>query len=210
MHLVPTQQEVVDLLRSTGALRDGHFEVVNGLHTDKYLDVALTLRCYRHQKTLSVALSRLLREQADIRAIVPELSIVAVTTAALPIAWGLCEALRAKQVYWAERESPRSPMQFRQFLEQIPGEKVVLVDDVLRAGSILKEVRTVIEARGAEVLAAAAIVLQPMPGTVRCDLPVFSLARVNTYYAEPAACELCRQGLPLERQESVTSAIGAL
>ena len=210
MHLVPTQEEVVELLRATGALRHGHFEVLNGLHTDTYLDVALTLRCYSHQKTLSVALSRLLREQPDIRAIAHELSIVAGTTAALPIAWGLCEALGARQVYWAEKVSAGSPMRFRQFLEQVPGEKVVLVDDVLRAGGILREVRTVVEARGAEVLAGAAIVRQPMPGTVRCDLPVFSLARIDSYYAEPHACELCRQGMPIERQERMASAIDAL
>ena len=64
----------------------------------------------------------------------PELSIVAPATAGLPVAYGVCEALRAHQVYWAERENDNEPLRFRQFLEQEPGEKVVLVDDILRTG----------------------------------------------------------------------------
>ena len=39
MHLVPTQEEVIDLLRQTGALRNGHFEYPNGLHANEYLQV---------------------------------------------------------------------------------------------------------------------------------------------------------------------------
>jgi orotate phosphoribosyltransferase len=42
MELVPTQDEVVALLRETGALQKGHFECLNGLHTDINLETALT------------------------------------------------------------------------------------------------------------------------------------------------------------------------
>ena len=163
MHLIPTQSETIELLRRTGALRSGHFEILNGLHTDTYLDIALAIRDYKNQKSLSVALSRRLREQPEIRAVIGELSIVAVTTGALPIAHGLCEALRARQVYWAEKEDSSQPMRFRQFLEQSPGEKVILVDDVLRAGRMVREARQLVESRGAQVLAVAVAVHQPTP-----------------------------------------------
>ncbi len=46
MHLVPTQEETVDLLRRTGGLREGHFEYPNGLHANEYLQVALSMRYY--------------------------------------------------------------------------------------------------------------------------------------------------------------------
>ena len=68
MHLVPTQDEVVELLRKTGGLRKGHFEYPNGLHTNEYLQVALTMRHYQSAKILSVGLSRLIRAHADLRA----------------------------------------------------------------------------------------------------------------------------------------------
>lgn len=211
MRLVPTPAEIIELLRQSGALREGHFECLNGLHTDTYLDMALALRCPTHQRMLSVALSRLLREQTEIRVVRPQLSIVAVAAAALPIAWGLCEALRAEQVYWVERPSPDAPLRLRQFFEQNPGERVVLVDDVLRAGRLVAEARGLFEGFGAEVVAVAAVAHQPAPDAADLGaLPVYTLARLeSTYYAAPPACELCRKGMPLIRRERAARAIGA-
>src|SRR6201981_227984 len=107
MHLLPTPEEVVRVLRDTGALRDGHFEYPSGVHSNEYLQVPLAMRYYQHARTLSVGLGRLLRANPEIRAIIPELSIVAPATGGLPVAYGVCEALRAKQVYWAERAEGR-------------------------------------------------------------------------------------------------------
>src|SRR3982074_3634213 len=129
MHLIPTQDEIVRVLRDTGALRDGHFEYPSGLHSNEYLQVPLAMRYYQHARTLSVGLSRLLRTHSEIRAMIPELSIVAPATGGLPVAYGVCEALRAHQVYWAERTNGGS-MGFRQYMEPTLGEQVVLVDDI--------------------------------------------------------------------------------
>src|SRR3954463_15573694 len=157
MHLVPTQAEVVELLRQTGGLRKGHFEYPNGLHTDEYLQVALTMRHYQSAKILSVGLSRLIRANSELRAIIPELSIVAPATGGLPVAYGMCEALRSHQVYWAERDEQCQGLRFRQFLEIQPGEKVLLVDDILRTGNKLSELKTLVESRGGEVVAIAVL-----------------------------------------------------
>src|ERR1700690_3605629 len=153
MHLIPTQEEVIELLRQTGGLRKGHFEYPNGLHTDEYLQVALTMRHYQSAKILSVGLSRLIRANAELRAMIPDLSIVAPATGGLPVAYGMCEALRSHQVYWAERECATDPMRFRQFLEIQPGEKVLLVDDILRTGGKLADVKKLVEDNGGEVVA---------------------------------------------------------
>ena len=90
MHLIPTNEEVIDLLRETGALRDGHFEYPNGMHANEYLQVALAFRYFQNAKILSVGLSRSLRADPEIRAIIKELSIVCPNTGGLPIAYGLC------------------------------------------------------------------------------------------------------------------------
>src|ERR1043166_8788962 len=142
MHIIRTQDEVVPSLRDTGALREGHFEYPSGIHSNEYLQIPLAMRYYQHQRTLSVGLSRLLRANPEIRAIVPELSIVTPMTGGLPVAYGVTEALRAKQVYWAEREHDAEPLRFRQYLEQHPNEQVVLVDDILRTGKKLRELKT--------------------------------------------------------------------
>jgi len=201
MHLLPTQDEVVRVLRDTGALRDGHFEYPSGLHSNEYLQVPLAMRYYQHARTLSVGLSRLLRANTEIRAIIPELSIVAPATGGLPVAYGVCEALRAKQVYWAERDDEGQPMRFRQYLEQHPGEQVVLVDDILRSGSKLSEMKTLLESHGATVVGLAVIIYQPTPDTKNFgSLPLYYLAKLNArYYADAAHCDLCRRGVKLQK-----------
>src|SRR5215475_5500976 len=163
MHIIPTQDEVVAVLRETGALRDGHFEYSNGLHSNEYLQVPLAMRYYQHQRMFSVGLSRLLRANTEIRALVPQLSIVAPATGGLPVAYGVCEALRAKQVYWGEPDPNNGPMRFRQYLEQHPGEPVVLVDDILRTGKKLSQLKQLLEAGGAQVVGLAVIIYQPNP-----------------------------------------------
>src|SRR5712692_2867920 len=166
MHLVPTQEEVVSLLRRTGSIRDGHFVYPIGLHATEYMQVQLAMRYFQHAKVLSVGLSRLLRANAEIRAMIPELSIVSPDTGGLPVAYGVCEALRAHQVYWADRREEDGPMKFRQYLEQTPNEKVLLVDDILRSGRNLSELKRLVEASGAEVVGLAVIIYQPTPKTI--------------------------------------------
>ena len=201
MKLIPTQEEVLAILRETGALRTGHFEDSNGLHSGQYLETALALRYYRHAKTLSVGLSRLLRGDPDIRPVIPELSMVATTVGGLPVAYGLCEALHARQVYWAEKETHNGALHFPQFLEQTPGERVLLVDDILRSGKLLNEAKRLIQSKGARVVGVAVLVHIPTPKTEQVEgLPLYCLAELEIpYYSSPGTCELCKLGVPLEK-----------
>jgi len=200
MHLVPTQEEVVALLRKTGGLRDGHFEDPDGRHVSEYLQVALSMRHYDVAKILSVGLSRQVRAHSDLRAIIPELSVVAPATGGLPVAYGVSEALRARQVYWAERQNQNEPLRFRQYLDIQPGEKVLLVDDIFRTGHRMAELKQLVESQGGEVVAMAVVVYQPAPNARSFgDLPFYYLARLDETYRDPGSCEQCRRGVPVEK-----------
>jgi len=200
MQLLPSPEDVTGILRSTGALREGHFEYPNGLHSTQYLQVPLAMRYYQHAKTLSVGLSRLLRSHTEIRAMIPDLSIVSPAPGGLPVAFGVCEALRAKQVYWAEDGPDGKPARFRQFIEPHKGEPVVMVDDIIRSGGRLAALRKLLEAAGAEVVAVAAIVYQPYPNVESFEgLPLYYLARMEAGYdADAASCEECQIGMPFQ------------
>jgi orotate phosphoribosyltransferase len=171
------------------------------MHSNDYLQVALAMQYYQHARTLSVGLSRLLRADSGIRALIPQLSIVAPATGGLPVAYGVCEALRAHRVYWAETGDADGKLRFRQFIEQVRGEPVVLVDDILRTGKKLAELKQLVESNGANVLGLAVVVSEPTPRTPDFSpLPLYYLARVDTrYYADAASCELCQSGVPLEK-----------
>lgn len=189
------------MLRETGALRDGHFEYPNGMHTDEYLQVALAFRHFQFAKILSVGLSRRLRSDPEIRAMIRELSIICPTTGGLPLAFGVCEALRARQVYWTEQDTETSPMRFRQFVEPAEGEKVLLVDDILRSGRRLKELKQLVERSGAHIVGLAVAVYQPNPTVEDLgQLPLFYLAKMDAvYYKDSSSCELCKKSVPVQK-----------
>ena len=199
MQLIPTRDDVLELLRQTGGLRQGHFEYPNGLHTNEHLQVALTMRHFEIAKILSVGLSRLIRGNSELRAMIPELSVVAPATGGLPVAYGVSEALRTRRVYWAEREGGTEALRFRQFLEIEPREKILLVDDIFRTGAKLTELKKLAEDQGGEVVGIAILIFQPMPGAPSFDpLPFYSLAHLDaTYYKDAASCGLCQKGVPV-------------
>jgi len=197
MHLLPTQEEICRILRDTGALRSGHFELPNGQHTDQFLQLPLALRYYQHARTLSVALSRLLRANPEVSALIPELSVVTPASGGLPVAFGISDALRSRQVYWAENEDGR--LRFRQYMEDHRGEKVVMVDDTLRTGKKLRELQALLESSGASILAVAVVIDQAHGGGLS-GLPTYSLVRLEAeLYPNAAACRMCQAGRPVEK-----------
>jgi orotate phosphoribosyltransferase len=184
MDLIPSQQEVVKLLRDTGALRKGHFLYPDGTYTNEYLQISLAMRDYNIAKILSVALSRKIRGNTELRAMIPQLSIVAPATGGLPVAYGIVEALGAKSIYWAEEDIDRQPQRFRQFVEPCPGDKILLVDDILRTGRKLVGLKKLVESYGAEVVGLAIMVYQPWPNAPDFSpLPLFYLAKLDSFAA---------------------------
>ena len=200
MQLVPTEAEMLALLRERGALRDGHFEYSNGVHTNQHVDPAHAMRSYETARILAAALSRKLRANGELRAILSEVSLVAATPAGLPLAYGLGNVLDPRQVYWAEKPAGQ-PMRFRPYVTPEPREKVILVDDILRSGQLLAEARELLQRGGAEVVALAVLVHQPTPATVSFgELPIYTLVRLQPRaYTGPASCDLCRAGVPVLR-----------
>lgn len=190
--------EVIKILRKTGAYRDGHFELPSGMHTNNYFQLPMAMRSYSAAKQLSVGLSRLLRGCPEVARALPNISIVAPASGGIPVAFGLGEALRANQIYWAEREGGK--FMFRQFIEVQPGEKCVLVDDILRYGATLQEMMELIRSSGGEVVALAALVDQRVRDVDFGDIPFYSLVEIKTErYPDSRSCRMCREGSPIEK-----------
>lgn len=197
MDIIPSQEDVLEILRRAGALREGHFELPTGRHTNRYLQMPLAMRHYDDAKMLSVALSRRLRSDVEIAKHLPTVSIVCPATGGLPVAYGVGEALRAQQIYWAERQADGT-MQFRQFMEVHKAEKVILVDDILRSGRMLRDMVKLFQDVGAQVLGLGVIAKQPNADLIDFSpLPIYHLAEVQVeYYSGPDSCALCRKGIP--------------
>ena len=196
MELIPSEASVLDVLETTGALRHGHFQHPGGTHSDLYLQVPLAMRHYTESKALSVGLSRLLRADDEVRRFLPNVSVVTPATGGLPVAYGISEALQAVQTYWAEKEGGR--MAFRQFMETHAGERVILVDDILRTGNKLRQLKELVEGAGARVLAIAVLIHQPFENAESFPgIPLLKLATVRPRYWHGKECPLCAAQVPV-------------
>src|SRR5438128_10094929 len=116
VQLIPSPDEIMNILKHTEAFREGHFVYPNGKHTAHYFQMPLAFRLYDTARVLAVALSRKFRIERDIASQLPKVAIVSPSSGGIPVAFGVREALSAEQIYWAEQEAAQR--RFRQYLNE--------------------------------------------------------------------------------------------
>jgi orotate phosphoribosyltransferase len=185
--------ELLDLFRSAGALLEGHFLLTSGLHSPRYLQCARVLMdpaaAMRLGGALASALEPVLRE--------PPGAVVAPALGGVIVAHEVARGLGCRALF-TERQEGR--MTLRRGFSILPGEGVVVVEDVITTGGSTREVMDVVRASGGRVLAVGSLVNRG--GTIDLGVPACSLLEVDapTYPAE--ACPLCAQGSKAEKPGS--------
>lgn len=154
--LVPSAEEVMDILVKTGAYRRGHFVYPNGKRASHYFQMPLAFRYYDNARILSVGLSRLFRMEKSISSRLPKVSVVSPSPGGIMVAFGVREALGAEQIYWAEMEEGKR--QFRQYIGQGDVYPAIIVDDINRSGSAIRETIQLVRDLGSEVIGIGTIV----------------------------------------------------
>ena len=200
--LIPEQGQVLEMLRRTGAFREGHFVYPSGQHTPHYFQMPLAFRYYDTARVLAVALSRKLRLEKDVSSALPKVSIISPSPGGIPVAFAVREALSAEQIYWAEREEGKR--MFRQYVNAGEVHPCVIVDDISRSGTALQETVELVRALGAQVIGCGVIVRfkgsppqLDVPGSD--SVPILSLVDFDAkWYDSGDACADCKQGAPEE------------
>jgi orotate phosphoribosyltransferase len=196
VQLIPEKEQVCELLRETGAMREGHFEFPNGLHSGHYFQMPLAMRYHGNARVLNVALSRLLRSEPEVLAALPDCAVVAPAAGGIPVAFGIREALDADQIFWAEKEDGR--YYFRQYLDA-RGMKCILVDDIVRSGKVITYMVELIRQAGAEVVAVGSLVHFKDAHIDLGDVPYYWLLDMDCQFYTPETCLMCKDGEPLEK-----------
>jgi len=200
--LIPEQGEVLEMLKKTGAYREGHFVYPSGQHTPHYFQMPLAFRYYDTARVLAVALSRKLRLEKDVSSALPKVAIISPSPGGIPVAFAVREALSAEQIYWAEREEGKR--MFRQYVQKGDVHPCVIVDDISRTGAALRETVEIVQQLGARVIGAACIVrFRNSPSKLEVPgedpVPVLSLVDFDAkWYDSGQACAECKQGSPEE------------
>jgi orotate phosphoribosyltransferase len=188
-----SQEEVLKLLESVGAIRHGHFELSSGLHSGTYVQCALALRYPRYAEKLGQALAALFSD-AYIEAVVsPALGGVVIgqeVARALPEPKdGMGGGVPA---LFVERDASGT-MCLRRGFSLRPDQHVLVIEDVWTTGGSTQEAIQVVEEAGGRVVAAGALIDR---SGGRIEFPVESQALVDLPIAsyEPEDCPLCREG----------------
>ena len=146
---MPTQ-DLLPLLKEVGALREGHFQLASGRHSAHYVQVAqLSQYPARLQPLLLAAKPR-------IEALGNLDTLFYPAIGALPVGQQVGLALEKRAIF-AERNK-QNDMELRRGFEIHPGEKLLLVEDVITTGGTLKEIVKMVEAAGAEVIGVFCII----------------------------------------------------
>lgn len=156
VNLIPSADAVMQILKRTGAYREGHFVHPNGKHTRNYFQMPLAFRYYDTARVLAVALSRMFRLDRDIASQLPKIAIISPSSGGIPVAFGVREALSAEQIYWAEREEGKR--MFRQYVNHGEINPCIIVDDLIRSGNAIAETVKLVEELGTKVIGVGAIV----------------------------------------------------
>src|SRR6266496_884135 len=191
VQLIPPPGDVMQILKRTGAFREGHFVYPNGKHTAHYFQMPLAFRYYDTARVLAVALSRKFRVERDIASQLPKVSVISPSSGGIPVAFGVREALSAEQIYWAEREE--GERMFRQYVNQGEVNPCIIVDDIIRSGNAIEETVELVRGLGASIIGCGAIVrFTSAPDQVN-GVPIKSLVEFDEHFFDTAAeCVECK------------------
>lgn len=188
-----TEAEVLTIFRRSGALLEGHFRLSSGLHSPGYLQCALVLQHPREAEVLGAALGNLVRSLGVQTVMSPALGGVV-------IGQEVGRALGVRAIF-AERAD--GTLTLRRGFALDPGEKVLIVEDVVTTGGSTRETMDVARAHGAVVVGACAIV-DRSGGKQGLDVPFHALLPMDVKTYQPDDCPLCKQGIPVVKPGSRT------
>jgi len=177
-------EEVLAEFRASKALLEGHFLLSSGRHSTHYLQCARVLMDPMRASRLAAALAA--RIPRDLRKDITK--VVAPAMGGVIIGHEMGRALGVDAMFV---ERPTGTFELRRGFALEPGDKVLMVEDVVTTGLSGKEAMVAIEEAGGEVVAAAALV-DRSAGSVDLGVPFFPLIAINfpTYAADALPPEL--------------------
>jgi len=181
--------ELLRLFVERGALLEGHFLLSSGLHSGRYLQSARVVMDPPLATRLGAELAALVRPDIGGRALA---AVVSPALGGLVIGQEVARGLGCLALF-TEREAGR--MTLRRGFALTPGDAVVVVEDVVTTGGSTREVIEAVRARGADVLAAAALV-DRSAGLAGLPVPLRSLLQIEVLTYTSEACPLCASGSP--------------
>lgn len=175
--------DILEHFKQTNALLDGHFLLSSGLHSPSYLQCALALRQPADAIRFGTAIAERYRH-AGIE------TVASPAIGGLVIGFAVAQALNVRFI-WTERQS--GVMTLRRGFSLEPGEKILVVEDVITTGGSTRECIKALEDNGGKVVAAASII-DRSNGAADVGVPRIALVNMEVPSYQSDECPMCAEG----------------
>jgi orotate phosphoribosyltransferase len=204
-----------DLFRKSGALKEGHFLLKSGKHSERYLEKFLVLQDTAATSELCGFWAARHRAPDG----TPTVDVVAgPTTGGIVLAFETARQLGVRSIFAEEVKDPdgTTRREFRRGFTIARGERVLLVDDILTTGGSLLAMIPAVEEFGGEIVTCAVLadrsgglasLSSPKTGRSYPLRPLWQL-QLPTYEPGPETCPACKAGVPLHAPGSTGAAAG--
>ena len=193
--------EIIQIFRDAGAILEGHFLLTSGLHSPVYWEKFRVLQ-YPHY---TEKLCRLIAEHFK----KDKVQVVAgPTTGGIILAFEVARQLGVRGIF-AEKLDPdsksgqgkegTSERAFRRGFNIEPGERVLLVDDILTTGGSIREVISAISKTQGK-LVGIGVLVDRAEKSPDFGVPFFACVRSPAITYKPEACPLCAAKVPLVKR----------
>lgn len=173
---------MIEILKETEALLEGHFLLSSGKHSQRYVQCARILRYPdKAEKVLEPVAKRLADMSADI--------LVGPAMGGIIVAYELGRQLGLEAVF---TERVDNVMQLRRGFEIRSGMRAVICEDVVTTGKSSMEVKELLEGMGAEVIVIASIIDRT---EMKLSIPVISSLQLEIEVFDEKDCPLCEKGM---------------
>jgi orotate phosphoribosyltransferase len=187
------EQNVLQIFKDSDALLEGHFKLSSGKHSDIYYEKFMILKRPRLCERVCAALAEMF-ENDNVEL------VVGPTTGGIIIAYEVAKHLNVDSIYAEPGEGGKGRI-FKRGFHIDEGTRVLIVDDVLTAGTSISEVITLVKSYNAKIVGIGEF-LDRSGGKVKFDYPLKPLATVTADAWEPESCPLCKKGIPITQRGS--------
>jgi orotate phosphoribosyltransferase len=192
-------ENIINLLRESEAMLEGHFHLTSGRHSDRYFQCAKLLRYPDKAKAALTPVAEWIRD--DIKS--GKLAVDAVVGPAMGgiiVAYELGRLL-GLPAFFTERDDGGA-MSLRRGFEVQQGQHILIAEDVVTTGKSSRECASALEALGARVIALACVVDRRMEDAEDVLWPMYPAVKVNVGNWDADNCELCKKGMPVVKPGS--------
>lgn len=184
--------DLLKLYKDSGAIREGHFELSSGMHSNIYLQSALVLQYPWQAEMLGKLLAAKIRNY-KIK------TIVSPAIGALFIGYETARALSLRMIF-VERKS--GELSLRRGFDISEGERCAVIEDVVTTGGSLLRTIEIVKSFGGDIAAVGALVDRKSGLDKKIDIPYLPLLKIDVKSYNKENCLLCKEGIKLEKPGS--------